>query len=179
VCLHAGARLRSRRWAPERFAEVGDALARLGWQVVLTGSAEEAHLTRRVTEAMLMPATDLAGKTSLGGMAALIGRARLIVCNDTGVSHIAAALGTPSVVITMASDPNRWAPLDRDRHTAIYAPIDCRPCAYELCPIGHPCAAAISAASVIDLARQQLRRRFECAPCESSPGTSMAVTSIT
>lgn len=173
ICLHAGARLRSRRWPPERFADVADALARHGYQIVLTGSSDEIHLTKLVRDFMSFPAVDISGQSSLGATAAILRSARLLVCNDTGVSHIAAAVGVPSVVITMGSDPARWAPLDNARHATVVQPVSCRPCAFELCPIGHPCALAITPAMVIDAARRQLmpakhrNGRMECVPCES------------
>ncbi len=62
---------------------------------------------------------DLSGQTKLGALAALIESAALLVSNDTGVSHVAAALGTPSVVVCVGSDPERWAPQDADRHRLV------------------------------------------------------------
>jgi ADP-heptose:LPS heptosyltransferase len=103
---------------------------------------------------MREPAIDLAGETTLGALAAVIARARLLVSNDTGVSHIAAALRTPSVIVACGSDPKRWAPLDAELHRVLYHPIACRPCAYAECPIGHPCALAISSRQVVEEARR-------------------------
>jgi ADP-heptose:LPS heptosyltransferase len=158
ACVHPGAQLPSRRWPPERFARVADALAAAGLQVVLTGTGAEAGLTRRVAAAMRHPAVDLAGQTSLGSVAALIACARLLVCNDTGVSHIAAAFGTPSVVICSGSDPARWAPLDRARHRVLWHAVPCRPCGHRECPIAqHPCATGVGTGPVIDEARELLR----------------------
>ena len=148
--LHPGSQLPSRRWPAERFAEVGDALAREGLRVLITGVAAEAGIIRRVREAMREPAVELAGRTTLGGLAAIIARARVLVANDTGVSHIAAATRTPSVIVACGSDPKRWAPLDRELHRVLYEPIECRPCAYADCPIGHPCARAVPARTVIE-----------------------------
>jgi len=148
--VHPGSQLPSRRWPAERFAEVADALAMEGMRVVLTGTAAEIPLIQETRACMRQAALELAGRTTLGGLAALIGRARLLVANDTGVSHIAAALRTPSVVVACGSDPERWAPLDRKLHRVLYHNVECRPCAHRECPIGHPCALGVSAGQVLD-----------------------------
>lgn len=119
ICVHAGASDPSRSWPAERFAAVSDALSDLGFPVVLTGGAGEKDLTRRVAGAMRNRALDLAGRTSLGALAALLSNARLLVCNDTGISHLASALRVPSVVIFTSSDPARWAPLNYSLHHAV------------------------------------------------------------
>ncbi len=119
VCIHPGASVRDRRWAPEDFAVVADALAARGFHVVLTGTAAEADITAAVRASMRSKAIDLAGRTSLGAIAALLSNAQLLVCNDTGISHLAAALRVKSVVIFTASDLNRWAPLDRTLHRIV------------------------------------------------------------
>lgn len=121
VCIHPGARDVRRWWAPNKFAHVADTLASRGNTVVFTGTDEERDGVHRVQEKMSCPSINLAGETDLGVLAALVGRARLLVSNDTGVSHLAAALGTPSVVIFLASDPARWAPLDRERHCIVHS----------------------------------------------------------
>lgn len=122
ACLHPGASRPGRRWPPHRFAAVGDALARRGIAVVLTGSAAEAPITARVAAAMAEPALDLTGRLPLGSLAALFQQARLVVTNDTGTSHLSVAVEVPSVVVYGGpdpSDPRRWAPLDADRHPAV------------------------------------------------------------
>jgi ADP-heptose:LPS heptosyltransferase len=149
ACVHPGSQLPSRRWLPERFAAIGDALAARALEVVLTGSASEAPLTATVARRMRAPAIDLAGKTTLGGLGALVARARLVVCNDTGVSHLAAAVRTPSVVVCCGADPQRWSPLDRQLHRVLHHEVACRPCMHVECPIGHPCAQGVSTAAVL------------------------------
>jgi ADP-heptose:LPS heptosyltransferase len=119
VCVHPGASAAQRRWPAAHFAAVARALRRQGWRVVLTGSAGEAPLTDEVRRALGGEALDLAGRTSLGALGALLAGARLLVCNDTGVSHVAAGLGTPSVVVSTGDNPQRWAPPDADRHRVL------------------------------------------------------------
>jgi ADP-heptose:LPS heptosyltransferase len=119
VCVHPGSRSHERRWPVEHFARVADHLAARGLQVVISGTRSEADLVEGVIEHMKLPALNLAGRTSLGGLGALLSRARLLVSNDTGVSHVAAALEVPSVILFTGSDPNRWAPLNHNLHRAI------------------------------------------------------------
>ncbi|ASC66437.1 LPS biosynthesis glycosyltransferase [Achromobacter denitrificans] len=156
VLMHVGARLPSRRWPLERYAEVADALSRQGWQVALTGTGAERPMTAELRRRSAFPLVDLCGETTLGSLAALVRCARLLVCNDTGISHVAAAMGAPSVVVACGSDTERWAPLDRRRHAVLHAELPCRPCAFDTCPIGHPCATAVTVPQVLDQARRQL-----------------------
>jgi ADP-heptose:LPS heptosyltransferase len=145
VCVHPGARLPSRRWPARRFAELADRVAAQGLTIVLTGSAEEKEITEQVARHMCAPALDLAGHTNLGAMAALVSQAALVICNDTGMSHIAAAVNTPSVVISSGADPARFAPLDARRHPVLHADMPCRPCMHFTCQLpDHPCARAVS-----------------------------------
>jgi ADP-heptose:LPS heptosyltransferase len=148
VCIHPGARLPSRRWLPQRFAEVADRLALAGMRIVLTGSSDETEVVRQVQHSMRMPALNLSGKTELGTLAALIAQARLVVANDTAISHIAAAVATPSIIVCCGADPARWAPPDPTRHCVLSVAVDCRPCMYQTCPIGHPCAQEMSVETV-------------------------------
>ena len=122
ACLHPGARSADKRWPAERFAAIGDMLHDAGLEVVLTGSEAETSITGAVAKAMRRPPLDTAGPLGIGALAAIVAGARLVVCNDTGVSHVAAALGVPSVVIFFATDPQRWAPLDRTRHRVVSRP---------------------------------------------------------
>ncbi len=119
VCVHPGASTPARRWPAGHFASVAAALSGRGLGVVLTGTAAEAGLTRALAAALPCPCLDMAGRTTLGGVAALLAGARLLVCNDTGVSHLAAALGVPSVVVSTGDNPARWAPADGRRHRVL------------------------------------------------------------
>lgn len=149
ICIHPGARAAARRWLPERFAAVGDRMAQRGLRVVITGSAEELELTERVVETMRTASLNVAGELTIGEMAALISDAQLLICNDTGVSHMAAALRVPSVVVFTASSPQRWTPLDATRHRGVLVFAACRPCIHTECPIGHPCAQGVTSDAVL------------------------------
>jgi ADP-heptose:LPS heptosyltransferase len=119
ICVHPGASVPERRWPADCFRQVAERLAERGYSLVLTGTEAESVLTRQVNPETSPPALDLAGCTSLGALAALLRRARLLVCNDTGVSHLAAALGTPSVVISTGNNAARWAPTNRCLHRVL------------------------------------------------------------
>jgi len=123
ICLHAGSRGADRRWPLTHFSEVATTLSKRGLPVVLTGSKEEMTLVEELQlliESRGGTVINLAGKTALGTLAALLNTSRLLISNDTGVSHIASALKVPSVVLFTGSDPVRWAPLDRERHRAVH-----------------------------------------------------------
>lgn len=115
--VHAGGRS-ARRWPAARFAAVADALAD-DVPVVLTGTAEERPVGDEIAARMGRPVIDLVGSTSMGALFALVRDARVVVSNDTGVSHVADALGVPSVVVYTTSDATRWAPEDRDLHRVV------------------------------------------------------------
>ena len=118
ACIHPGASVPERRWPVERFAAVADVLFERGLRVVLTGGSEEAAITAAIAREMRAPAVDLAGRTDVGPLAALLEGARLLVSNDTGIVHIAEGVRTPSVIVSFMAggEIERWAPLDRKRH---------------------------------------------------------------
>lgn len=138
--IHPGSQLASRRWPARKFAAVADRLAQAGLRIVLTGTAGERELVTLVSAMMAHPALNLCGNTDLWTLGALLASARVLVCNDTGLSHMAAALRTPSVVAACGSETSRWAPLDTRRHRVLWQDVACRPCDHRECPIGHVCA---------------------------------------
>jgi ADP-heptose:LPS heptosyltransferase len=98
---------------------VAEALCRSGLRIVLTGVAAEADLTREVADWLSEPLLDLTGKTNLGSAAALLEGSRLLVSNDTGLSHLAVAVGTPGVIVSTGDNPARWAPGDASRYRVL------------------------------------------------------------
>ena len=135
----------AKRWPARHFAELA---AKLELPVVLLGSAKEAALCDEIA----MPANaaqagkclSLAGKTSLPQALALIAASRSTVSNDSGLMHVAAALGVPQVAIFGSSSPLHTPPLsDRAKvlwlkaDPAYQPPLDCAPCFARECPLGH------------------------------------------
>jgi heptosyltransferase-2 len=112
--LNPGANRPAKRWPPERFAAVADDLAeRRGLHIVVSGSPGEASVLRSIIDAARprSPIVDLAARgVDLGSLKAVIARARVVVTNDTGPRHIAAALGTPVVTLFGPTD-HRWTSL--------------------------------------------------------------------
>ncbi len=155
IGIHPGARPPARRWPVAYFASLADALVQqLNAQVLLTGGAGEEQTVQAVVEAMQTPALSLAGKTSLGGLAALISRFDLFISNDTGPSHIACAVDCPSITLFGPADVQRWAPLNRQRHPIVRHPVACSPCGYWECPIDHRCLRWLSPETVLTVAKQ-------------------------
>ena len=112
-------------WPIERFAVLADKISsQFGLSIVATGGAQEADVIERLESPAGAPITSLAGQTSLGELIALLNSAKLVVSNDTGPGHIAAALGRPMVLIFGRSNPARVAPYGRSNCVAAVEPFD-------------------------------------------------------
>jgi ADP-heptose:LPS heptosyltransferase len=122
--VHPGAASAARRWPAERFAAVARAEAEAGRCVVITGSPAERPLAERVADlAGLDRRVVAAGTTDLLGLARLVAVAQRVVCGDTGVAHLATAVGTPSVLLFGPTSPARWGPPAHlaHRHVVLWA----------------------------------------------------------
>lgn len=127
--LHPGATDSRRRWPPEHFAAVGDALAERGAHVVVTGGQDEADLVGDVVERMEAKATALAGTLSTGGLAGLLSCCAVVVSNDSGPLHLAAAVGASTVGVFWCGNLITAGPVTRSRHRpAISWRLDCPVC---------------------------------------------------
>ena len=155
VVVHVGAAAIARRWPAERFAVLARWAARDGRPVVLTGSAGEEPIARRVQRlAGLSSESVLAGRTDLADLAALVAAASLLVSGDTGIAHLASAYGTPSVVLFGPTPPARWGPPAEGPHTVIWHGRDVGdPSAEEV----DPALLAIEPAEVLAAAEVRLR----------------------
>jgi ADP-heptose:LPS heptosyltransferase len=155
--IHAGAASGSRRWPAARFAAVARQLHAAGHQVRFTGSAAERGLAERVARLAGLPGDRvLAGMTSLHGLSALVASARLVICGDTGVAHLASAHARPSVTLFGPVPPAEWGPPGHPRHQALWAAGP----GYRGDPHGarlDSALGAISVAEVLGAARRALR----------------------
>jgi ADP-heptose:LPS heptosyltransferase len=156
VIIHPGAAAPARRWPAGRFAEVARQLTAGGRAVWVTGSAAEHALAARVArDAGLPPGRVLAGRTGLAGLARLAARAELIISGDTGMSHLAAAFGRPSVTLAGPVPPAEWGPPRHPRHQVLWPAAD----GYRGNPHGSrtdPVLAAIGVPGVLAAARRAL-----------------------
>lgn len=107
--VHPGASHPDRRWPAASFAAIVDHLMTRVDVVALTGSPGEAGVAAAVAARTAVAPRDLTGRTPVGVLAALIAAARIVICNDTGVAHLAGAVGTPTVTVFARSDRPRWA----------------------------------------------------------------------
>ncbi len=135
-------------WPAESFAAVGDALAEAGARVILIGAPAERGVAGAVAAAMRGPCVDLVGRLGLGASKALVSRLALLICNDAGARHIAAAFGVPSLVFF---GPTSVAKTDCNlEHVSVFERDEpCRPCYRRTCPIEHPCLRGIAPSQVI------------------------------
>jgi ADP-heptose:LPS heptosyltransferase len=123
--VHCGAKDEARRWPADRFGRVVRWLRERGLPVVLTGSADERPVVREAVVAAGCASDPacrvLAGATDLGDLLRLVAAAPVVVCGDTGVAHLATALGRPSVVLFGPTPPTRWGPSVDGPHTVLWA----------------------------------------------------------
>jgi heptosyltransferase-1 len=131
--LHPGARWVSKLWPASSWARLAEWLADEGFQVAMTGSRADEHLVAEVTGKTQAPVLNLAGRTSLAELAAILRRARLAVTTDTGAMHLAAGLGTPVVAVFGPTAPWRTGPFGVG-HRVVRLGLPCSPCFKRQCP---------------------------------------------
>ncbi|MEU5576813.1 glycosyltransferase family 9 protein [Streptomyces huasconensis] len=125
VVVHPGADAGARRWPPERFAAVARELAADGHEVVVTAGAGEEAAARRVATGAGLPADAVLGgarDVPFDRLTALVASARCVIVGDTGLAHLATALGTPSVVLFGPVAPRLWGPPPDARHRVLWHP---------------------------------------------------------
>ncbi len=165
VAINPMARWASKLWVPERFAALADRLALdHGCSVVFTGSRGDRPALEAMGRRMRARALNLAGQTTLKELAALLSRAAVLVCTDTGPMHIAAAMKCPVVALFGPTAPSRTGPYGGG-HQVVQAAAPCAPCFRKSCD-DRRCMRAIEVEQVLEAVRRVLAENIHPQPME-------------
>ncbi|MBI5379181.1 MAG: lipopolysaccharide heptosyltransferase II [Nitrospirae bacterium] len=151
LAVHPGAAFGpAKRWPAASYRELLTRIAgTFPLRILLLGSREEQSLALAVSEGVSPDPLSLIGETTLGEAMGVLRRCRLVVGNDSGLIHLAAALGQPVVGLFGPSDP-RITGLSGPGHQLLRYPVECSPCRHRACPIDHRCMAGISVDQVYE-----------------------------
>ena len=167
VVFVVGARWETKHWPPENFAALAEqVVGRHGVEVGLVGSRGDSPLARRIASMCGCAMLDFSGKTSLKQLAYLFQRAEVVVGNDSGPIHIAAAVGAPVVALYGPTSPARTGPYG-EPHKILTTSLPCSPCFRRTCNLGTPCMREISVETVYRACEPFLQTQVE-----QSPGTT-------
>ena len=149
----------TKRWPIARFRTLAELLLREGYRICVMGGRLEQPLASELTAISPGRITDLCGQTSVGEAVDVMAGADVAVCNDSGLLHVAAAVGTPVLGIYGPTSPEKYPPLS-GRSMVVWQRTLCSPCYRPRCPYGnHACMTAISAEQVMDeISRLQMLR---------------------
>lgn len=143
----------AKKWFPERFAAVADRLMDdIGAQTILFGSAGDRESTAAVQGAARHALIDIAGMTNLKEAIVLIARCSLFISNDSGLMHVAGALGVPTIALFGSTNPATTSPVG-ERSIVIHHDVDCSPCLKPSCPTDFRCMEGIGVEEVYATAR--------------------------
>lgn len=156
IAVHGGATAPSRRYPPALLAQAVAGLRQQGRRILLLGADAEKPLNARLRRECGAGGADLAGQLTLGELGAAIARSAVLVCNNSGPAHIAAALGTPVVDLYALTNPQHtpWQTPNR----VLYQDVPCRNCYRSVCPQGHhACLAGVEPQRVVRAVDELLR----------------------
>ncbi|OIO75054.1 MAG: lipopolysaccharide heptosyltransferase II [Zetaproteobacteria bacterium CG1_02_53_45] len=158
VCLAPGAQFGGAKCYPtESYAEIAHSLVEAGWQPLVLGMKEDKQVGDIILQDLRGPHWNAAGLTSLAQALQLISACRLMLCNDSGLMHVAAGLGIATVAPFGATDPSRTAP-SGPSVKIIYRPAECSPCLQRECSVpGHPCMTNIKPQMLLDACLAMLK----------------------
>ncbi len=146
----------AKKWFPERFSSVADKLVDgFSAQIILFGSSEDNDTAATVQARAKYPMFDLTGKTGLKEAMALMARCRLFISNDSGLMHVAAALGVPTIAIFGSTNPATTSPPGR-HNIIIHKNVACSPCLKTDCPTDFRCMDLIGVDDVYEAAVRML-----------------------
>jgi heptosyltransferase-2 len=145
VCVAPGAQFGgAKRYPAESYAQVLAKLSGDGWHIVALGTPAECDIAAQCLAQVHTKHWNAAGQTSLSQALQLVSIAKLMLCNDSGLMHVTAGLGIPTVTMFGATDPARTSPSGK-RVGLLYQPADCSPCLKRECEVdGHPCMVNIT-----------------------------------
>ncbi len=126
----------AKRWPARHFATLAKNYQAQGWQIWLMGGPRDQEAAQAVQALSESACVDLTGRTTLLEAVDLLGLATAVVSNDSGLMHVAAAMGLPLVAVFGSSDPEHTPPLD-PRAIALSLRLSCSPCFARHCPLGH------------------------------------------
>lgn len=155
--VHPGCSMPARSYPWEMFAEAADLMVEsVGCQVVLTGDGREVELVERVRGRMRHPALSMAGRATFGQFAALLSLAGVMVTNNTGPAHVAAAVKTPVVdIFALTNPPEQWRPWNVP-YRLLNRQVPCALCYSRVCPTDHGCVRGVPPWEVALAARELL-----------------------
>ncbi|MBK8904997.1 MAG: lipopolysaccharide heptosyltransferase II [Anaerolineaceae bacterium] len=164
LVMHPGVSAPSRQYPPEQFAEVARLLAvEHGWQILFTGSGAEDALVAGIQQEMGVPSVSLANALDLGELGALLHLSPLLIANNTGPVHVAAAVGTPVVDLYALTNPQHtpWAV----PHRVLFHDVPCKYCFKSVCPEGHHnCLRLVTPHEVVQAVQELLAQAHTFAP---------------
>lgn len=158
LALNPGAAYGSaKRWHEDRFAEAADILAQeMSLNIAIIGSGAERPIAEQIRGLMKSRTAVLSGKTSLETLIGVLAESSLMITNDSGPMHIAAALGVPTVAVFGSTDERVTAPFG-PRTRVVKNPVECSPCLLRECPIDHRCMNGVTVEDVCRAARELVR----------------------
>lgn len=152
----------AKMWFPQRYAALADrCVAELGAAAAIFGSPQEAPVLEKVRRSARRPVADLTGMgADLRVIKSVIKRSSLLVVNDTGPRHMAAALGVPVVTIFGPTDP-AWSEIGYELERQVMVKVFCGPCQKKRCPLDHRCMGRIGPEMVFEKVAELLKARAE------------------
>jgi lipopolysaccharide heptosyltransferase I len=159
VAICPSSRWHTKNWPTERFAEVAAKLqTELAADIILLGGPDDIETCRSIEEVLPAACQNLAGKTSLIEMGSILQQVDLLISNDSGPSHMAAAVNTPTLVIFGPTNPDRTRPFG-DNHHVLKTSYPCQPCHSRVCQNPDiPCITGVKVYQVFDKAREILTK---------------------
>lgn len=162
IVVAPGARSHSKRWHKEGFIKICDELLKYH-SIILIGDINDSQLTQEINKNLDNRCIDLAGKTSLLEAIAILKNAKLVICNDSAILHIASYLNKPILAIFGPTDETKYGPTSKIR-VVIRKNTICTPCESDDCPNDWRCMRNISPQLVIDYANLIFEGRISKPP---------------